>query len=50
MPEGAREPIANDDIAAMTTWTLLLMLGVSTIWIAMLSAIAYLAARAPARQ
>jgi len=34
----------------MTTWTMLLMLGVTTIWIVMLSAVAYLAARAPARQ
>ena len=34
----------------MTNWTFFLMLGVTTIWIAMLSAVAYLAARAPARQ
>jgi hypothetical protein len=34
----------------MTTWTLLLMLAVSTIWVAMFSAVAYLAARAPSRQ
>jgi hypothetical protein len=34
----------------MTIWTTLLMLGVTTIWIVMLAAVAYLAARAPARQ
>jgi hypothetical protein len=34
----------------MTNWTIMLMLGVTTIWIVMLSAVAYLAARAPARQ
>jgi hypothetical protein len=34
----------------MTNWTILLMLGVTTIWIVMFSAVAYLAAHAPARQ
>jgi hypothetical protein len=34
----------------MTNWTMFLMLGVTRIWIVMLSAVAYLAARAPARQ
>jgi hypothetical protein len=34
----------------MTTWTFFLMLAVSTIWIAMFSAVAYLAARSPSRQ
>jgi hypothetical protein len=34
----------------MTDWTLFLMLGVTTIWIVMLSAVAYLVARAPVRQ
>jgi hypothetical protein len=34
----------------MTNWTLLLMLGVTTIWIVMLSAVAYLVAQAPARR
>ena len=33
----------------MTIWTVSLMLGVTTIWIALLSAVAYLAARSPAR-
>lgn len=33
----------------MTNWTMLLMLGVTTIWIVLLSAVAYLAARSPAR-
>jgi len=33
----------------MTIWTAALMLGVTTIWIGMLSAVAYLATRAPAR-
>jgi hypothetical protein len=33
----------------MTIWTAALMLGVTTIWIVMLSAVAYLASRAPAR-
>jgi hypothetical protein len=34
----------------MTNWTLSLMLGVTTIWVAMLSAVAYLAARAPSKR
>jgi hypothetical protein len=34
----------------MTNWTLSLMLGVTTIWIVMLSAVAYLVASAPARR
>jgi len=34
----------------MTIWTAALMLGVTTIWIVMLSAIAYLVMRAPARR
>jgi hypothetical protein len=35
----------------MTNWTLFLMLGVTTIWIVMLSAVAYLVvARAPAQR
>ena len=34
----------------MTMWNALLMTAVATIWIVMLSAVAYLAARAPARQ
>jgi hypothetical protein len=34
----------------MTNWTLFLMLGVTMIWIVMLSAVAYLASRAPARR
>jgi hypothetical protein len=38
LPEGARHPISNDD------------LGVTTIWIVMLSAVAYLVVRAPARR
>jgi hypothetical protein len=50
LPEGGCDPIPNDDFPAMTTWTIFLMLGVSTIWIAMFSAVAYLAARAPARR
>jgi hypothetical protein len=50
VPEGARAASANDELAAMTNWTIMLMLGVTTIWIVMLSAVAYLAARTPARQ
>jgi hypothetical protein len=34
----------------MTTWTATLMVGVTAIWISMVSAVAYLAARAPARR
>jgi hypothetical protein len=34
----------------MTNWTIFLVLGVSTIWIAMFSAVAYLAVRTPARR
>jgi len=34
----------------MTNWTLSLMLGVTTIWVVMLSAVAYLAARAPRKR
>jgi hypothetical protein len=34
----------------MTNWTMFLMLGVTTIWIVMLSAVAYLVAHAPARR
>jgi hypothetical protein len=34
----------------MTYWTLFLVLGVTTIWIVMLSAVAYLVAQAPARR
>jgi hypothetical protein len=34
----------------MTIWTAALMLGVTTIWIVMLSAVAYLVMRAPARR
>jgi hypothetical protein len=34
----------------MTMWTFSLMLGVTTIWIGMLLAVAYLAARSPARR
>jgi hypothetical protein len=34
----------------MTNWTLFLMLSVTTIWIVMLSAVAYLVAQAPARR
>jgi hypothetical protein len=34
----------------MTNWTLSLMLGVMTIWVVMLSAVAYLAARAPSKR
>jgi hypothetical protein len=33
----------------MTTWTTFLMLAVTAIWISMVSAVAYLASRAPAR-
>jgi hypothetical protein len=50
VPEGAHEPSANDELHAMTNWTMLLMLGVTTIWIVLLSSVAYLAARSPARQ
>jgi hypothetical protein len=34
----------------MTNWTLFLMLSVTTIWIGMLSAVAYLVSRAPAQR
>ena len=34
----------------MTTWTATLMVGVTAIWIMIVSAVAYLAARAPARR
>jgi len=34
----------------MTIWTAALMLGVTTIWIAMLGAVAYLASRSPAQR
>jgi hypothetical protein len=34
----------------MTIWTAALMLGVTTIWIGMLAAVAYLTARTPARR
>jgi len=34
----------------MTMWTATLMLGVTAIWIMMGTAVAYLAARAPARR
>ena len=34
----------------MTMWTALLMVGVTAIWIVMVSAVAYLAARSPARR
>jgi hypothetical protein len=33
----------------MTTWTAFLMVGVTAIWISMVSAVAYLASRAPVR-
>lgn len=49
MPEGARDLIANDDLPKMTNWTMSLMLAVTTIWIVLLSAVAYLASHAPAR-
>jgi hypothetical protein len=50
LSEGARQPISNDDLPAMTNWTVFLMLGVTTIWIVMLSDVAYLVAQAPARR
>jgi len=34
----------------MTIWTASLMLGVTTIWVVLLSAVAYLASRSPARR
>jgi hypothetical protein len=34
----------------MTTWTAFLMVGVTAIWISMVSAVAYLVSRAPARR
>jgi hypothetical protein len=34
----------------MTAWTATLMVGVTAIWMMMVSAVAYLAARAPARR
>jgi hypothetical protein len=34
----------------MTNWTLSLMVGVTTSWIVLLSAVAYLVAQAPARR
>ncbi len=34
----------------MTMWTATLMVGVTVIWVMMASAVAYLAARAPARR
>jgi hypothetical protein len=34
----------------MLTWTAFLMVGVTAIWISMVSAIAYLVSRAPARR
>jgi len=34
----------------MTTWTAILMVGVTAIWISMAFAVAYLASRAPARR
>jgi hypothetical protein len=33
----------------MSNWTIFLMLGVSAIWVALLSAVAYLVSHAPAR-
>jgi hypothetical protein len=34
----------------MTVWTAFLMLGVTAIWVSMVSAVAYLVAHAPARR
>jgi hypothetical protein len=34
----------------MTTWTTFLMVGVTAIWISMVSAVAYLASRSPAQR
>jgi hypothetical protein len=50
LPEGAREPTANDDVPTMTNWTMFLMLGVTTIWIVLLSGVALLTVRTPAKQ
>ena len=46
--EGCRDATANL-ICQMNAWTLLLLVGVSALWVAMLSAVLWLAAGSPAR-